>query len=316
MIKALVLASALAVVAGTAQSQSTPAQPLRIIVPFPPGNNNDIVGRTLAQSFGQISGQTVIVDNRSGAEGMIGADVAARSSNNGRTMLLISVNHAIGHSLYTHRQHDLTRDFSGIGSIGSVPYFVAVNHQRLPVTSLAQLIRAAKETPGQITFGTSSTGTGIWVDLFSQIAQVRVTKVSYQSQPQVAAAAAGGEIQAAVLSSQNGIAMIGSGRLQGIATTGPSRSKSLPNLPAVGEQGWPKLEVTSWYGLLVPRGVPPDTIAALNQVLNQSLATDAVTQRFANMDVEIKSSTPRQLEQFVAQEVKRWAQVVAATPTK
>jgi tripartite-type tricarboxylate transporter receptor subunit TctC len=246
---------------------------------------------------------------------MIGADIAARSNNNGRTMLLISVNHAIGHSLYTQRQHNLTRDFSGVGSIGSVPYFIAVNHQRLPVTSLAQLIRAAKETPGQITFGTSSTGTGIWVDLLSQIAQVRVIKVSYLSQPQVAAATVSGEIQAAVLSSQNGIAMIGSGRLQGIATTGPSRSKGLPNLPAVGEQGWPKLEVTSWYGLLVPRGVSPATITTLNQVLNQSLATDLVRQRFASMDVEIKSSTPRQLEQFVAQEVSRWAQVVAATTT-
>jgi tripartite-type tricarboxylate transporter receptor subunit TctC len=310
MIPHKVIGAALSLVCCLAQAQVWPQQPLRIIVPFAAGTNNDTVARTLAPALTQRLAQLVVVDNRSGADGQLGADLAARSSPNGQTLLLISVSHAIGHSVYSTRQHNLLRDFASIGQIGSVSYFVAVN-PKLSMTTLADLVQAARAQPGQVTIGSSGAGTGLWVDLFSYITKITVIKVPYSSQTQVAAAAVSGDIVAGVLSSQAALTQIVSGRLRGLAVTGSTRSVSLNTVPTVSESGWPMLSASSWYGLVVPQATGVDTVAQLNHALNQALAMTAVQQRLAVMEVEIKAGSPSQFGQFVASEVNRWAQIVA-----
>jgi tripartite-type tricarboxylate transporter receptor subunit TctC len=306
VIKSAIIGAVLGLASVAAQAQ---VQPLRVIVPFSPGTNNDTVARALAPVLGQIMDRAVVVDNRPGADGQLGADLATKAPPTGQTTLLISASHAIGHSLYAGRQHDLLRDFAPVSYIGSVSWFIAVNPQQ-PVLTISDLVQASRNRPGRVTIGSSGAGTGLWVDLFGYATQTTVVKVPYTSQPQVAAATITGDIAAAVLSSQNAIAHIAAGRLRGLATTGQDRSPQLPQVPTVVEAGWPELAASSWYGLVVPAATPTGSVARLHQATQLALGTAAVQQRLASMEVEIKQSTPAQFARLIASEVERWAQVI------
>jgi len=314
-ISRLLCAGVLAATCNLAVAQNWPAGPIRMMVPFAPGSNNDTIGRLLGNSIGAALGTTVVIENRPGAGGNIGAEIAARAAPDGQTLFQVNSSHAISVTLYDKLGYDLVRDFAPVSMIGSAPYFLTV-HPSLPVKSLQNVIALARKRPGDLNIGSAGAGTYLWVELFKSVAGIDAAHIVYKGTPQVATAVLSGEISFGVVTTVNAIAQVKNGRLRGIAVTGDARSSLLPEVPTVIEAGLPLLEATTWYGLMVPAGVPKNIINRLNAETLKALKQPLVLDRLDNMDIRTSGSTPEQFAAFIRTEVARWGIVVKASGAK
>src|ERR1700681_275677 len=261
--------------ASGALAQAYPTRSIRLVVPFPPAGTTDILAREVAQRLSVSLGQSVIIDNRPGAAGNIGSDLVAKSAPDGYTLLMGTVGtHAINPSLYARMPYDHVKDFVPIVLVAGVPNVLEVTPS-LPVNSVADLIKLAKEKPGQLNFASSGSGTSIHLsgELFKTMAGVDMVHVPYKGSAPALIDLMGGQVQLMFDNLPSSLAQIKAGKLRAIAVTSAQRAPALPNVPTIAESGLPGFEASSWFGLLAPAGTPAAVVARINADVNQWLQT-------------------------------------------
>lgn len=304
----LVLASASAV----AHAQSFPSRPLRIIVGFAAGGPSDIVARMLGHQLTERLGRQVIVENRPGATGTIGAELVAKSKPDGHTLYLASqTTHAVAPYMYQKVGYDPVKDFATVTLAMQNPLLV-VAHPSLGVKSMKELIALARSRPGVIDFATGGIGSSphMSVELFKKQFGLNMVPVHYKGDGAAIIDLVGGQVPVMFASIAGLIPYVKAGRLRGLAVTGAKRSTLVPEFPTIAELGYPGYEVITWFALLVPAGTPADVISRLHQEVAQALTVPQVKEQIAKLGMEAVGSTPEQFGAFLKEENVRWSKVV------
>ena len=293
---------------GAAQAQY-PARPVRLIVPFAAGSVNDTVARFVQPQLSVALGQQVVIDNRAGAAGNLGAEVAAKSAPDGYTVVMGNLAHAISVSLYGKLGYDLVKDFAPVSSLAAGSFMLVV-HPSLPVKSARELIAFARKRPGELNSATAGAAIRLAAKLFESMAGIRMTEVAYKSTPQAVTALISGEASVGMPPASSVVAHAQSGKLRALGVSSIRRSAVAPGVPTLAESGVPGYDVTTWYGLMVPAGTPREIISRLHDAADTALANSEVRKRFATTDLEPRSSTPEQFGTLVRAEIAKWAKVV------
>jgi len=294
-----------------AAQQAYPSKPVRIISPFPPGGGNDALCRIVAQKLVEGLKQQVIVENRAGANGIVGTEVAARSAPDGYTIVLIPSGHAVNATLYRKLPFDSIRDFTPITLAGSSPLVLAV-HPSLPVKSVTELVALARARPGQLTYVSAGVGASghLGGALFETLTGTKMVHIPYKGMAVAITDLMSGQVSLTFGTSLSVIPHARSGRLRALATTGARRSPALPDLPTVAEAGVPGYEASLWYGFVGPARLPPEVVRRLNSAIVAVLGLPDVRDRLASQGVDPQPTTPEEFAQLLASDVERWAKVI------
>jgi len=300
----------LALLTGVAEGQIYPSRPIRLIVPFPPGGSNDIVARMVATQLGERLGQQVVVDNRGGAGGVLGSDLAAKSPPDGYTLLLISVAYAFGPALYKNLPYDPERAFAPVGILGSGAAALTV-HPSLPVNTVQELIALAKAKPGTLNYASAGVGSlqHLACALFMIQAGIDVMHVPYKGGGPAMADVIAGQAQIVMPSLIQVVPHIKSGRLRVLGTSGTRRSAVLPDVPTIAESGVPGYEAHNWWGILAPAGTPAPVIEKLHKDLTSVLSSRETEKRFETEGAEVVRMTPAEFGRFISAELVKWSRV-------
>jgi tripartite-type tricarboxylate transporter receptor subunit TctC len=313
--RALVLAAAgaLAIAPFAAQAQAAfPSKALTIIVPFSAGGTTDILARVVGQYMAKDLGQPVIIDNRAGAGGNIGAQMVARAAPDGYTLLMGTVGtHAINQSLYKKMAFDPIKDFAPLTRVALVPNLLVANPSQ-PYKNVKELIAYAKANPGKVTFASSGSGTSIHLsgEMFSQMAGVDMQHIPYKGSAPALTDLLGGQTAIMFDNMPSVIGHVKAGKLRPLAVTTPQRSPALPDVPTVAEAGVPGYSATSWFGLLAPANTPAPVIAKLNASILKALADPEVKKKMAEQGAEPHGEKPEQFAEFIRSETAKWGQTV------
>ena len=297
-----------------AQAQSYPNKPIRLVCPFPPGGAVDIASRAGAQALTRQLGQPVTVDNRPGAGGNIGAEIAAKSPADGYTLLMATSNIlAINPVLYAKIPFDSFKDFAPV-SIVVVVSNVLVLHPSVPANSVQELIALAKEQPGKLTYASSGNGTSMHLagELFKSMAGVDMVHIPYKGAAASTVDLLAGRVNMVFDSLPAALPNIKAGKLRALAVTGAKRSQFLPELPTIAEAALPGYETGIWFGIVAPAGTPPEVISRLNAELVKAAASTEFRERLTGHGFEVVSSTPEQMADSVRSEMAKWGKVVKA----
>jgi len=288
-----------------------PAKPLRIISPFAPGGGNDIISRAIAQKLTENIKQQVIVENRPGANGIIGTELAARSAPDGYTIVLIPSGHAVNASLQRKLPYDSIRDFTPITLVGSSPLILAL-HPSVPAKSVKELAALAKARPGQLTYGSAGIGSSghLGGALFETLTGTKMVHVPYKGMSLAITDVIAGQVSLVFGTSASVMQHARSGRLRALATTGAQRSPALPELPTVAEAGVPGYEAGLWYGFVGPARIPADIVRRLNSEIVAVLKSTEVRERLASQGVDATPTTPEEFGKLMVSDLERWAKVV------
>lgn len=308
----------LLLVSSAAFADDYPNRPVRLIIPFPPGGSNDVVGRLVAQQLSVKLGQTVFVDNRGGAGGNIAAELTAKSAPDGYTIMMGTIGtHAINYSLYAKLPFHPIRDFTPIALVGESPNVLVLN-PRVPANSIKELIALAKARPGQLNYGSSGAGTSVHLsaELFSSMAGIKMVHVPFKGATEALTALLGGQLDLMFASLSSSIPMIKAGRLKAFAVTGAQRSPSIPELPTMAEAALPGYAAAAWYGIVGPAGIPQSIVAVLNNTAVAALNTQEVKNRLFASGVEVRTSTPEEFARLIESEMRKWAKVVKDSGAK
>lgn len=302
---------------GPAAAQAFPSKPIKIVVPYTPGGPTDIPARLVGQKLAELLGQPVIIENKPGAGGNIGADAVAKASADGYTLLLVTTGHAINPSLYPKLAYDLTTDLVAVSQLTSSPMVVVAN-VNLNVNSIKDLIGLAKAKPGALNFASAGNGasTHLAPELLSMMAGIKMNHIPYRGSAPALADVMAGHAQVAFDYMTSTMPHVRSGKLKGLATTGATRSPAAQDLPTVAESGVPGFEVVGWNGVMAPAGTPPDVIAKLNAAIKQALAMPEVSERLTGLGANVVWNTPTDFGAFVKAEVAKWDKVVKASGAK
>lgn len=292
-----------------------PAKPIRLIVPFAAGSTNDIVARFIAPPLSEALGRQVVIDNRAGAAGNIGTELAANSPPDGYTVVIGGIANAVSMSLFSKPGYDFARDFAPVSWLVSGSFMMTV-HPSVPAKSVKELIAFARARPGQINVATSGAGIFLISELFQSMAKIKFTNVTYRSTPYALTALVSGETSVGFPSSSAASPHVKSGRLRGLGVTTAKRSPVAPDIPPIAEVGVPGYEASGWYGLMVPAKTPPEIIARLHTESIKALNRPDVKERFAATDLEPVGAGPEQFAAHIRSEIDKWAKVVKATGMK
>jgi tripartite-type tricarboxylate transporter receptor subunit TctC len=292
-------------------AQSYPSKPIRLIVPFVAGGGTDLTARAIAQKLTQAWGQPVIVENRPGANGTIGVEVAAKSAPDGYTLTMISSSHSVNVSLYKDLPYDLVRDFEPITQATTQPYALVVNPS-LPVKSVADLIALAKAKPGTLNYGSSGIGglSHLSGALFASLADIRLTHIPYKGGAPAMGDVIGGQIEMLFSTLLQSHAQRAAGKLRALAVTTAKRSPAAPELPTMIEAGVPGFEVAGWYGVLAPARTPQAIVTKLNTEIVRILHTQEVQVHLAADGSEPVGNTPQEFASHIKSEVAKWRKVI------
>lgn len=304
------VAFVLLIAAASAQAQY-PTRPIRLVVPFAPGGGTDIVARTVAQKLTEIFGQTVIVDNRAGANGIIGTDQVAKAKPDGYTVLITIASHAINPTLYAKLPYDTNADLVPVSLLAEYPFVITV-HPSVPAKSLRELIAFAKSHPNQLSYASSGNGSGphLGMELFKTMTRIEMVHVPYKGAGAAAVDLISGQVQVFLNNFLAGMPMIKAGKLRALAVTSLKRSNVMPELPTVAESGAPGFSVTGWYGMLVPAGTPAAVVNALNDAVVKALRAKDVNERLSGEAAVPVGSTPEQFARHLETEISKWASVI------
>jgi tripartite-type tricarboxylate transporter receptor subunit TctC len=297
-----------------ATAQPYPSKPVRYIVPFPAGASPDLIARLITDRFSRIWGQQVIVDNRSGAGGTVGAAFAAKSAPDGYTLFQCNIaSSAIAGSLYAKLPYDHQRDFAPLSLIGTSASVLVV-HPSLPARSVKEFVAYAKTNPGKLSYGTSATGTSpqLTMELLKSALKFDVVHIAYKGAPQALSDVIGGQIPASMQTAPAVLPTIQSGRVRALAVTSLKRLSQLPSVPTFHETVMPGLEVTTWYGLCAPAGVPTAILDKVHADLTAILRTPEIQERFREMVIDAAPISREEFAQFIRTETARWARVIKA----
>lgn len=303
---------ATAVAPASAEAQAYPSRPLRFIVPFPPGGSTDIYARIIGPRLADALRQQIVIDNRPGAGGALGADLAAKAPPDGYTIWLGQTNNlAIGPAMRTKNSYDPVRDFSPITLLMQAPQVMVVNAGS-PITSIKELIAAAKSKPGTLTFASAGIGSSGHVagELLNQAAGVNITHVPYKGASPAMIDLRGGRVTFLATSLASAAQFVKDGKIKGIATTGLKRARLMPDVPTVAESGVPGFEVASWHGMLAPAKVPREVIARLNREIVAILDKPEVRDALLSEGGDITPGTPEEFAVFLKSEAQKWAKVI------
>ncbi|MCC7486174.1 MAG: tripartite tricarboxylate transporter substrate binding protein [Burkholderiales bacterium] len=303
-----VVLGALATAVSGAHSQSYPAKPVRLVVPYPPGGGTDIIGRTVAAKLSGILGQQVIVDNRGGAGGTIGTELVAKSAADGYTILMAPTSHVINPSIYSRLAYDTAKDFVPI-TLAASATIVLASHPSLPVRSVKELIAYARKRPGEINFGSSGNGSVFHLtgELFKRQAGIDMVHVPFKGGGPTVANLAGGQVTLAFETMLALSPHIKAGRVRGLAVTSAQRSTVMPELPTIAELGFPDIVAENWYGFYAPTGTPKAAIAKLHSEIVRILKQRDVRETFQGLGTEVVGSSPEELGDYVRKELVKWS---------
>ena len=298
----------------TTTAQTYPVKPVRYIVPFPAAASPDIIARLLAERLSRLWNQQVVIDNRSGAGGTLGAAFAAKSPADGYTLFQCNIaSSAIAESLYAKVPYNTPRDFAAITRIGTTPNVLVV-HPSLPVRTVNAFIEYARANPGKLSYGTSAAGTSsqLSMELLKLTAKINVVHVAYKGAPQALTDTVGGQIPASVQTAPAVIPTIQSGRVRPLAVTSAKRITQMPDVPTLNETALPGFEAQSWYGLCAPTGTPAPILDKVHADLTAVLRMPDLQQRFSDLVVEPSPTSAEEFARFIRTEIARWAGVIKA----
>ena len=307
-----VLAAGLACIAGGAQAQAYPSKVVRMIVASAPGGGSDLVGRTLAQKLGPLLGQQIVVENRAGAGGRIGAEVVARSAPDGYTLLVgTSSLMVIAPSLYAKLPYDMAKDFAPVSQLGFVAYVLVV-HPSVPTRSARELVALAHSRPGSLTFASAGNGSSSHLagELFRILAGLKVVHVPYRASPLATLAVVAGETDMMFSNILPAVPAIRSGRLRPLGISSVKRSALMPEVATIEESGLAGFQVEQLYGLLAPAGTPRDIIRRLNEETVKAMQSPETRDRLRADGSEVLASSPEEFEKWIVSEIRKWSQVI------
>jgi tripartite-type tricarboxylate transporter receptor subunit TctC len=320
--RAVVVALAAAVLlfswAATASGQAYPARAVRVIVPYSPGGGGDFVARVYSKALSDALGQQFVVDNRPGANGNIGAELAAKAAPNGYTLLsAANTTVTINPSLYRQMPIDMLRDLAPVSIFAAQPNVLIV-HPSLPAKSVKELVALARARPGQLDYASAGTGSSshIAAELFRLEAKISITHVPYKGNGPAIADLLGGQIQMMFNNLAPSVAQVKAGKLRALAVTGEKRSSAAPDVPTMAEAGYPGVVFNLWVGLFAPVGTPADIIAKLNAETVKAGQSREVRERLAGEGTEPYTTSPSQMADIMRNETATWAKVVKAADIK
>ncbi len=292
-------------------AQAYPTKPIRFIVGFPPGGATEFIARLIGQKLTQSMGQQVIIDNRPGAAGNLGIELAARAAPDGYTLLLVAPNITISPSLYKKLGYDTVKDFAPIARVAAVP-MVIVTPGNLPAATLKEFIALAKAKPGGLNYASSGVGTSLHLaaELFKLQAGVNLVHIAYKGSSLAMNDVISGQVHALFIGIPAPAPHIKTGRLRGLAVIAPKRSPTLPDVPTAIEAGMPNLEVTTWYGIFAPAGTPRAIVNKLNSEINQAMQAADVKEKLAAQSTDAIVGTPEAFGAYVKKEIAKWSEVV------
>ena len=305
----------LALTGGVVWAQAFPSKPLRMVVTFPPGGAPDILARLFADKA-QL-GQTIVVDNRPGAGGNIGADMVAKSPPDGHTLVMGTVGtHSINGALYSKMPYDMVRDFVPVAHVASAPNLLVVNND-LPVKNVAELIAYMKANPNKLSFGSPGIGTSVHVsgELFKSLTGTQMTHVPYRGRQFAIPDLVGGQIQVMFDNMPSALPLVREGKIRALAQTTAQRSSAAPDVPTVADTV-PGFEATTWFAVFAPAGTPRDVVMKINAELQRVFKLPDVVDKLKNLGLEPWISSPEELARYQATEIVKWAKVVKDSGAK
>lgn len=304
---ALFLCSLLGVAAHAQQG----GKPIRMIIPFPPGGSLDVVGRLLGQKITEQSGRNVIIDNRSGASGNIGTELAARAAPDGTNVMLNTLPFVVNPSLFSKVPYDPLKDFAPVSLVASGPHVLVV-HPTVPAKSLKELLALARAKPGRMNYSSAGNGTNLHIpaELLKSLAKVDIVHVPYKGGGPALTAVLGGEVDMSFINLVAAIPHVETGRLRPIAVTSTKRSSSVPGVPTIAESGIRDYEFTTWWALVAPAATPPKAVAELNALVVNAVKSPDFRERMVKEGAEAIGSTPEALGAHLKSEVAKWSKLV------
>jgi tripartite-type tricarboxylate transporter receptor subunit TctC len=288
-----------------------------MIVGYPAGGPTDILARAVGQKLGEAFGQQVIIDNRPGASGIIGAELAAKSAPDGYSLLMVPATYAVTPSIYPKMPYDSDRDLAPVSLVAAAP-FILVVHPALPVKTVQDLIALSRARPGQINYASASNGgmPHLAGELFNNMTGATLVHIPYKGAAPATTDLLAGQVPLMFNNMLSAMPHVKAGKLRAIAVTSTQRSPAVPGIPTIAESGIPGYEVSGWYGVLVASGTPPEIVARLNGEINRAARLPEVAQRLAGDGVEAVGSTPEYFGRYLRQETAKWSKVVRRSGIK
>jgi tripartite-type tricarboxylate transporter receptor subunit TctC len=310
-------ATAAAQTASTGSGQAYPARAIRLIAHSSPGGTSDILGRLMAHKLTEALGQQVVVENRAGASGIIGVEVAAKSAPDGYTMLITQTSIAINPSMFAKLPYNALRDFAPITQLVAAPNVLVV-HPSVPATSVKEFIALAKAKPGSLINGSPGQGTSphLSAELFKIMAGIKLDHVQYKGAGQAVLSLLAGEVPVMFTTPPTAMPYLKAGRLRPLGVTTTTRIEALPDVPAISEAGVPGYESVQWFGMLVPAGTPRPIIDRLHQELTRALRAPDMKERLNSLGLDGVGSTPEEFAAYIRSETEKWAKVIKAMGIK
>ena len=290
-----------------------PSRPIRLIVPYGAGGNADILGRIVGARLAETLGQPVVIDNRPGASGLLGSEMAVRAAPDGHTLLWVANGHATNPAFIKKMPFDPLKDLASVSLASSTPMLLVVSNS-VPADNMKALIAYAKTRPGQINYATSGNGSpnNLAGELLNLMAGITLTHVAYKTTPQATTDVMAGHMHSAMASVTSVLPQVRAGKLKALGTTGPQRSTLAPDVPAIAETV-PGYQANIWNGLIVPGATPHAIITRLNQIIVQQLKLPEVRERVATLGAEVLTSTPQEFDAFIRAELTKWEKVIKAS---
>ena len=313
-----VAAAAMSTLAVPAFAQSAyPSRPVKFVVPFPAGGPVDTTGRAVAQKLSELWGQQAIVDNRAGAGGIVGAEIAAKLPADGYNVFVCSIHHSVLPSLKPRLTYDIEKDFVPV-SFGAMFPVVLVAHPDVPVKTVADIIALDKRSPGKLSYGSSGSGGGTHLagELFNMQAGTKLLHVPYKGSAPAMTDLLGGQVQLMFSDAPTALPQIKAGKVRAIAVASAQRSALLPDVPTVAESGLPGYEAYSWAAFLVPAGTPKDVVQRLSADIGKALGDPQVKQRLSDAGAEAAPTTPEAFAKMLRTEIVKWTKVVRTADIK
>lgn len=295
-----------------------PTKPIRLVVPFPPGGGTDAFARPLSKALSAQLGQTVVIDNRGGAGGTLGAEVVAKSPADGYTFLMGAVHHTIAVSMYPKLGYDLVKDLVPVTTVSFVPNVVVVNPQRMPVKTMAEFTAAVKSKPGKYNYGSAGNGTThhLTVELYKVMTRTFMTHIPYRGAGPALQDLLAGQVDFMFDGLGSSIQHIRGGKLTALAVTSAKRSPAMPNVPTLDEAGIKGYEAQTWYAVWAPTGTPADIVARMNQEIAKALNSKELKDIWASLGADSGGGSQQQMAQLIESEIKKWAKVVKDSGAK
>ena len=310
-------ASAAALSLGVQAQSGWPSKPVNLVVPFPAGGGTDAFARPLSAQFAKLTGKQMIIDNRGGAGGTLGAGIAAKAAPDGYTLFMGAVHHSIAPSMYPKLDYDLQKDFVPLALIANVPQVLVVNPKNMP-SDYKGFMEAVRKAPGKFNYGSAGAGTSHHLagELFKQQTQTFITHIPYTGAGPALRDLVAGQVDMMFDGLGSSAAHIKGGRIKAVMVAGAKRNAAFPDVPCAAELGMPDYTVTTWYGLWTPKGTPADVQARIVEEIRKAAASDEIKAIWASNGAEFGTLTPAQFGDFVGAEIKRWAGVVKASGAK